>query len=260
MPNISSTRRRASARGDLGVEADRLLHLGADGGDRIEARHRLLEDHADLAAAQRCASPAPAARAGRGRRSGCGSSGSMRPGRGTRRMMASAVMDLPQPGFAHQRQRLARRDRQSRRDRPRARGPTSDGNEMARRSIASRGRAHWPSLRVRGSAMSRMASAIRLTASTRANSRTEAPARFHQMIGRARELVAGLVDHLAPAAVEPDAEIGQDRLRQHQPGEGQREGDDDEVGEIGQDVAHDDAACRTRRARGRHRRSRPRAA
>ena len=43
--------------------------------------------------------------------------------------------------------------------------------------------AHWLSLRVRGSAMSRMASAIRLTASTSTNSSTEAPARFHQMTG-----------------------------------------------------------------------------
>ncbi len=33
--------------------------------------------------------------------------GSMRPGRGTRRMMASAVIDLPLPELADQRQRLA---------------------------------------------------------------------------------------------------------------------------------------------------------
>ena len=64
------------------------------------------------------------------------------------------------------------------------------------------------------------------------------------MIGRARELVARLVDHLPPAAVDADAELGQDRLRQHQPGERQREGDDDEVGEVGQDVPQDDAQCR----------------
>ena len=41
------------AGGDPGVEQDRLLDLAADGRHRVEARHRLLEDHADLAAAQR---------------------------------------------------------------------------------------------------------------------------------------------------------------------------------------------------------------
>ena len=71
--------------------------------------------------------------------------------------------------------------------------------------------------------------------------------------GRARQLVARLVDHLPPAAVDADAEIGQDRLRQHQAGEGQGEGDDHEMGDVGQDVAHDDAKVGyAERARRRH--------
>ena len=224
------------------------MHLLADRRHRVQARHRLLEDHADPGAAHR-AHLRHRQRQQIAALEEDAAAGSMRPGLGTSRMMASAVIDLPQPDsptsasvspaamekldpidHAHARRALA-------------------GKGDAQALDRQQGRAHRSSLRVRGSMMSRMASAIMLTASTSVNSATEAPARFHQMIGRARELVARLVDHLAPAAVEADAEIGQDRLRQHQRRERQREGDDDEVGDVGQDVAPDDAAFARRRAR-----------
>ncbi len=44
---------RASAFATLLVEDDRLHDLRADGEDRVERGHRLLEDHADVAAANR---------------------------------------------------------------------------------------------------------------------------------------------------------------------------------------------------------------
>ena len=109
-------------------------------------------------------------------------SGSMRPGRGTRRMMESAVMDLPQPDSPTSASVSPAAIDSATRSTTGVR-PASDGNDMANCSTRQQGFAHCPSLRVRGSAMSRMASAIRLTASTSANSSTEAPARFHQMMG-----------------------------------------------------------------------------
>src|SRR5262249_44481787 len=58
-----------------------------------------------------------------------------------------------------------------------------DGQPVDRQKGCAEGRAHWVSLRVRGSAMSRMASAIVFTERTRVKSSTAAAARFHQMTG-----------------------------------------------------------------------------
>ena len=52
------------------VQPQRLADLAADGQHRVQAGHRLLEDHADVVAADARASPARRASAGRGRRSG----------------------------------------------------------------------------------------------------------------------------------------------------------------------------------------------
>src|SRR5262249_30726942 len=84
--------------------------------------------------------------------------------------------------FAYQRQSLARRDREL--------NPVDDthtpilGRERDGQLIdRQEGGAHWGSLRVRGSAMSRMASAMVLTARTRANNIADAAVMFHQMMG-----------------------------------------------------------------------------
>ena len=89
------------------MQAQRLGDLLADGHQRVEAGHRLLEDHRHAVAAQalqrrlrqagEVAPPAAAIRPA-----------AIRPaGRGSRPMTESAVIDLPQPDLADQRQRLA---------------------------------------------------------------------------------------------------------------------------------------------------------
>ena len=94
--------------------------------------------------------------------------------------MASAVIDLPQP-VAQASQRLAGGDREA----------DAVDDECADAHRETKWRALRPSAevrssllpRVRGSMMSRMASAMTLTASTSVKRAMEAPARFHQMIG-----------------------------------------------------------------------------
>ena len=108
--------------------------------------------------------------------------GSMRPGLGTSRMMASAVIDLPQPDSPTSASVSPVDDREADAvDHAHVSAPIGkrDGEPFDRQQ----GRAHRSSLRVRGSMMSRMASAITLTASTSVKSAIEAPARFHQMMG-----------------------------------------------------------------------------
>ena len=92
-----SARARASASVDLPVGPDRLDHLLLDREHRVEARHRVLEDHRDVAAAdlahvglvQRDAGPAPSNRTW---------PPSIRPaGLGSSRMIARLVTLLPQP-------------------------------------------------------------------------------------------------------------------------------------------------------------------
>ena len=84
--------------------------------------------------------------------------------------------------FADQRQRLAGGDREAH-PVDHAHAAALAGKRDAQALDRQQGRAHRPSLRVRGSMMSRMASAIMLTHSTSVKSAIEAPARFHQMIG-----------------------------------------------------------------------------
>ena len=180
--NSSSTRLRAASPETVGVQLDRLAHLVADGGHRIEARHRLLEDHADAGAAHR-------AHLRHGQREqiaafeGDAAPGSMRPGFGTSRMMASADIDLPQPNSPTSASVSPAAIEKPTRSTTVTRRAPSPGKEMLRSSTVSRGVAHHTSLRVRGSMMSRMASAMMLTASTSVKSAAEAPARFHQMMG-----------------------------------------------------------------------------
>ena len=88
--------------------------------------------------------------------------GSMRPGLGISRMMASAVIDLPQPDSPTSAsvspaaiERLDPVDH--------AHAAALAGKRDAQALDRQQGRAHRPSLRVRGSMMSRMASAIMLT-------------------------------------------------------------------------------------------------
>ena len=57
---LRSPASRASALVDLLMQHDRLHDLRADREHRVERRHRLLKDHADVAAANRLASAAPA--------------------------------------------------------------------------------------------------------------------------------------------------------------------------------------------------------
>ena len=108
--------------------------------------------------------------------------GSMRPGLGTSRMMASAVIDLPQPDSPTSASvspvAIEKPTRSTTRMLPALAGKR-DGEPFDRQQ----GRAHRSSRRVRGSMMSRMASAITLTASTSVKRAMEAPARFHQMTG-----------------------------------------------------------------------------
>src|SRR6185295_6942593 len=150
-------------------------------GHGIEARHRFLKDHADGAATDR-------AHLGH-RQFEQVAAIELDAARG---LNAAGLWQQPHDGkggqgfaaarFANQRQRLAAPNRQA--------DLVDDGNSAAfagkgQDKILHRkqGRAHWPSLRVRGSMMSRSASAIILTASTSANSPSEAPVKFHQMIG-----------------------------------------------------------------------------
>ena len=77
------------------MQAQRLGDLAADGVQRVQRRHRLLEHHADAVAAQRAQRGVVERRQLAGRRSGsspltCAPSGS-------RPISASAVIDLPQP-------------------------------------------------------------------------------------------------------------------------------------------------------------------
>ena len=92
-----SARPRASRRVTRDGAAARLGDLLADGEDRIERGHRLLEDHADAVAADR----AQASRVERQRdprpRTGCGRPSICPGGSGKRRMIDSAVTVLPQP-------------------------------------------------------------------------------------------------------------------------------------------------------------------
>ena len=107
---------------------------------------------------------------------------SMRPGFGISRMMASAVMDLPQPDSPTSASVSPAAIERLTRSTTRTRAALA-GKRDAQALDRQQGRAHRPSLRVRGSMMSRMASAIMLTASTSVKSAIEAPARFHQMTG-----------------------------------------------------------------------------
>ena len=142
------------------MDADGLGHLVADGLQRVERGHRLLEDHADVAAADRAharASP-----------SGSRSPPSSTIGRAARRraaagrMTASAVIDLPEPLSPMTPSTSPRGGGRWRRGRGSAgRGWRATG---PRRRGAAAG--HARTRRRRGSSRSRRPSPIRLRPST----------------------------------------------------------------------------------------------
>ena len=78
------------------VQPQRLADLLADGQHRVQAGHRLLEDHRDRVAADVAHLRLRTASAGRGRRSGCDPA-ILPGGSGISRRIDSAVTDLPQP-------------------------------------------------------------------------------------------------------------------------------------------------------------------
>ena len=141
------------------MDADGLGHLVADGLQRVERGHRLLEDHADVAAADRAHRAPRRAAAGRGRR------GAMRPAAtapcGSRPMTASAVIDLPEPLSPTTPSTSPRAGGHARR-RARTGRPSMASD---RSSMASSGR-HARTRRSRGSSRSRRPSPIRLRPST----------------------------------------------------------------------------------------------
>ena len=88
--------RRASAAPTRQVRLDRLDELLADGVERVERGQRVLEDRADLAAADLAHLPRRAGCRCAGRRAGSRPP-AMRPGGSSRPMMAAPVSDLPAP-------------------------------------------------------------------------------------------------------------------------------------------------------------------
>ena len=76
---------------------DGLGDLLADRVHRVQRRHRLLEDHRDLVAADALHLAVAERRRGRGPRRGSGCPRGSRPGGSIRRMIESAVTDLPLP-------------------------------------------------------------------------------------------------------------------------------------------------------------------
>ena len=135
-------RRRAR---QVEVRLDGLDELPADRVQRIQRRQRVLEDRADLLAADACASP---------RRRGCRCAARRegfrrrrsRPGASSRPMIAAPVSDLPGARFADHAQHLAGRDRRTTRRRaPAGRRvawgtrPADHGLREAERASARRG-------------------------------------------------------------------------------------------------------------------------
>ena len=87
---------RLAAR-QAGMRLDRLDQLPADRQHRVERGHRLLEDHGDAVAADAPHRAFAKRWRGRCRRAGCGRDEMRAAGCGSSRMIASAVIDLPEP-------------------------------------------------------------------------------------------------------------------------------------------------------------------
>ena len=96
-------------RDELGMRLDRLGQLRADRQHRVERGHRLLEDHGDLGRRACAASRARPSAARSVFQAGCSRRRCAATGCGSKRMIASAVIDLPGAGFAGDAQRLAAR-------------------------------------------------------------------------------------------------------------------------------------------------------
>ena len=219
----------------------------------IQARHRLLEDHRDVGAAH-------AAQLGDRQRehvlaARCAMRpASMRPGFGTRRRIESAVIDLPQPDSPTSASvspaSSARSTRSTTGARPAARrGKLVDEaldleHALAHCALPQRARVEDVAHRV----------ADEVHGEDQAEERAATPRRrFHQMTG-SRESSSrawSIIWPQLPSMPMPSQES--DRLGEHEAGEDQHEGDHDEVHQVRQDVAQQDAQLRdAERARGLH--------
>ena len=101
-------RARAAAPSMLQMDGERLHDLQPDPEHRIERRHRLLEDHGDLPAADAPHLLVGQAAAIRGHRSGTEPLVMRAVPGGSSRITASAETDLPEPDLADDRHHLAR--------------------------------------------------------------------------------------------------------------------------------------------------------
>ena len=118
---FSSSARPAPGAGAAGalVHADRLRHLVADGEQRVQRGHRVLQDHGDALAAHAAHLGVGLVAAGPRPRT-ASRPPTMRAAGGSRRRMVSASVLLPRAGLADDAQRLARVQAEARRRRPRA--------------------------------------------------------------------------------------------------------------------------------------------
>ena len=125
------------------VHARDLGDLVADGEDRVERGHRLLEDHRDAVAADRAAcSRSSSVEQVACPRTRCALPGSMRPGGRMRRRSESAVTRLAAARLADEADRLAGPDARTTRRPPRARRRCRCRSRCGGSSIASSGRRH----------------------------------------------------------------------------------------------------------------------
>ena len=235
-------------------------HLGdllADGVDRVERGHRLLEDDGDLLGADVGSCPAAAAAPGRGPARG---SGRRRCGRAASAISfrtESAVTVLPQP------------------DSPTTPtvSPRCDGEvdavDRVHHAVVGREMGLEPAdleqrlghhITRRGSSASRSPSPMKLMEST--VRKIAAPGK-QRPVRRDVEVVLGVEQDAAPGrdvGREAEAEEGQRRFGDDGGGDVDGAGDDHRAERVGQDVAHDLARLAWRRARAPPRRTPSRAA
>ena len=157
MPTRSSSSRRAApgaARVERGVRLEVFLDLQADRQHRIERRHRLLEDHRDLAAAHLAQVRGRAARGCRGR---CQRTApSTWPGAWTRPHDRAQRDALARAGFADEAQNLARHDVET---------DVVDGGHPSRRRLEARRQVARPTAPASASGLAKRAHFLVLSSS-----------------------------------------------------------------------------------------------
>ena len=263
----SSSTARASAR--LARQAlvldEHLADLVADGIDRVERRHRLLEDHGDVLAAQtphgapeargrRCRAPAPSGReqdaAAATRRAG-GRRQEAHDRESGQRLAAAAFADDCR-ACARTEPRSSRRRGPGARSRPspkRRAGPGHRGAEIGRHVSPCAPAATSPAEPVRGSSRSRSQSPMKLKATT--VSMMARPGNGGQPPGDVDERPS-LLEHAAPGGDlgrRAETEEGEAGFDQDDEAELERRDDEQRARHVDEDVPQQDVGGREARPR-----------